>query len=72
MSHTYKKKKVQIFISKLSNSLIVQSHSSDVKNTHKKIIVERKESSVRFLRHKISWDRKIASHKDVLKLPFVE
>lgn len=44
------------------------------KNTHTyvKIIVEIKESSVWFLRRKTSHDRKITSHKDVLKLPFVE
>lgn len=40
MSHTYKKK-VKLFISKLPNILIVQSHSWDVKNTQK-IIVERR------------------------------
>lgn len=36
MSHTHTKKKVQIFFSKLPNSLIVQSHRWDVKNTPKK------------------------------------
>lgn len=38
----------------------------------KKITKERKESSGWFLRHKILCDRKMASHEDVLKLPFVE
>lgn len=38
----------------------------------KKITAERKESSGWFLRQKILCDRKITSHKDVLKLPFVE
>lgn len=37
----------------------------------KKIAAERKEFWL-VLRHKISCDRKTASHKDALKLPFVE